>query len=437
MKRSTAKSSSTEKGVAMSPKLSPFVIACLCFVLALPSSAAAQAGSLDSSFDGDGKVRANLTKGYDYASGLVVQADGKLVAAGVASGRGGGFALVRLAQDGGFDASFSGDGKVFTNVTSGMDGAWDIAVQPDDKLVVGGFAGGRGGRFALARYNPDGTLDQSFGGDGVVMTNFGSGDDFAYGVVLQPDGKIIAAGGAGGAGGRFALARYNTDGTLDDSFSGDGKTTTDFTARYDYIDAIAIQADGRIVAAGTANYYGSNARFALVRYGTDGSLDATFSADGKLTTNFTAGFDGAFALAIQPGDQRIVAAGQAGKRVAVARYDPAGTLDPTFGNGGVTTTNFTSGLDYADDVTLAVDEKIIVAGSADYYGASQFALVRYNADGTLDTGFSGDGRVNTNFTAGFDGALDVEIQPTDGRIVAAGAAGNHGATFALARYLAN
>jgi uncharacterized delta-60 repeat protein len=114
-----------------------------------------------------------------------------------------------------------------------------------------------------------------------------------------------------------------------------------------------------------------------------------------------------------------------------------GTLDSTFSGDGKTTTSFTNGLDYADDVALEVGGKIVVAGSADYFGASRFALARYHPDGTLDTSFSGDGRVTTNFTPGWDGAFDVEIQEADGNIVAAGGAGNRGAKFALARYLAN
>jgi uncharacterized delta-60 repeat protein len=410
------------------------VLSCL-FLLALPSAASAQAGTLDASFGGDGKVTTNLTSRYDYALGLIIQADGKLVVAGPASGRGGRFALVRYADDGSLDDTFSTDGKLFTNFTSGDDVASDLAVQTDGKLVAAGSAAG-GAKFALARYNGDGTLDTSFGGDGKVTTNFSARDDFAFGVAIQADGRIVAVGRAGGSGGRFAAARYNDDGSLDASFGGDGKVTTNFTAGYDIADAVALQADAKVVVAGTAGYTSRNARFALVRYSADGTRDATFSGDGKLTTNLTPRFDGAFALAIQSADQKIVAAGQARLNLALLRYNPDGTLDDTFSDNGVASTSFTDGLDYADDVALAADGKIVAAGTANWFGRNpRFALARYNSDGTLDTAFGGDGKVVTNFTRRFDGVFDVEIQPADGKIVAAGAAGSRGAKFAVARYV--
>ena len=338
----------------------------------------------DASFSGDGKVTTNLTSGYDYAVGLVIQADGKIVAAGPASGSGGRFGLVRYAEDGSLDSTFSSDGKVFTNFTTGGDYAYDLALQADGKLIAIGRAGGAGGKFALARYESDGTLDTTFGGDGKVTTNFLIGDDFAFGVALQADGKIIAAGLAGGLGGRVALARYNEDGTLDTSFSGDGRLTTNFTAGDDRADHVAVQADTSIIVAGTAGTFGRNARFALVRYTPSGTLDTTFSGDGKLTTNFTAGFDGAFAVEVQPSDQRIVAVGAAGPTMGLARYSPGGTLDTSFSGDGKATANFTAGLDYADDLALAADGKIVAAGGAGYRSSNpRFALARFDPDGTL------------------------------------------------------
>jgi uncharacterized delta-60 repeat protein len=405
-------------------------------LLAVPPPASALPGALDSAFGGDGKVTTDVTSRYDYAVGLVIQGDGKLVAGGPASGGGGRFALVRYAADGTLDDTFSGNGIALTNFTPGFDGCYDLALQTDGKLVAVGEAASIG-RFALARYKVDGTLDPSFGDDGKVTTDFTSGSDFAFGVAIQTDGKIVATGRAGGHGGRVAVARYNTDGTLDTSFSGDGKATTDFTAGDDRADGVAIQGDGGIVVAGTAGYFGDNARVALVRYTTTGTPDPTFGGGGKVTTNMTAGFDSAFALGVQSADQRIVVAGQTRRNVAVLRYNGDGTLDSTFGGDGKVTTSFTTGLDYADDLALEPGGKVVVAGSADYYGASRFALARYDTDGTLDTTFAGDGKVTTNFTPGWDGAFDVEIQASDGNIVAAGGAGNRGAKFALARYLVN
>jgi uncharacterized delta-60 repeat protein len=403
-------------------------------VLALVVSAAAHAapGDLDPTFSADGKLTTNFTSGFDSAYGVVVQpGDGKIIAAGGVDINGGRFGLARYNPDGSLDSTFDGNGLVSTNFPGRFDSAFDVVLQADGKIVA---AGGAGDDFALARYNADGSLDTTFDGDGKVTTDI-SGFDVAFGVAIQPsDGKIVAAGMSLSLG-QFALARYNTDGTLDTSFGGDGKVTTNFTGGDDRADLLAVQADGKIVAAGTAGF-SRNARFALARYNTDGTLDTSFGGDGKVRTDFTSAFDGAFAVAVQPGDQKIVAAGQAGRRLGVARYSTDGSLDSTFSGNGKVATDFTGGIDYADDVEIQSDGKIVAAGTANFTGAnSKFALARYNADGTLDSSFDGNGLVTTNFTPGGDNAFGVAIQPGDGKIVAAGRAAGGGNRFALARYL--
>jgi uncharacterized delta-60 repeat protein len=421
--------------------LPSFLVGTILLITAAPS-AAATAGALDPSFGGDGKVTTNFTTGDDLALAVAVQpSDGKIVAAGGAPGSGGRFAVARYSSDGNLDTSFSGDGKVTTNFTSGRDFAAGVAIQTDERIVAAGTANFNGdARFAVARYNPDGTLDTSFSGDGRVTTNLSPAFDGIYGVVIQDDGKIVVAGAAG-SGGSFALARYNIDGTPDTSFSGDGMVTTSITSGYDFADDVTIDpGDDRIVAGGAANFFGGDPRFAVARYNTDGTLDTSFSGDGKVTTNFTSGDDFAFGVAIQGLTGTIVAAGRAGGSggtFALARYLSDGTLDTTFGGDGKVTTNFTSGYDYADDVAIQTDLKIVAAGAANTFRAdSTFAVARYNTDGTLDTAFSGDGKVATNFTGGLDYGVGVALQPSDGNIVTAGRAGGSGGRFALVRYLA-
>jgi uncharacterized delta-60 repeat protein len=288
-----------------------------------------------------------------------------------------------------------------------------------------------------------GDLDTTFGGDGKVMTNFTRGRDPAFSVAIQADGKIVAVGTANSRGtdARFALARYEVNGTLDPTFGGDGKVTTNITPGDDRADELAIQSDGKIVVAGTADYFSNRARLALVRYGSNGSRDATFGGDGLVTTQLTPTFDGAFGVAIQS-DMDIVAAGQAGGgdagRVGVVRYDTAGAKDSTFGGGdGVVLTNFTRRLDYADDVVIDSSGKIVVAGAIRFFGPDpRFALARYATDGTLDASFGGDGKVTTDFGAGMAGTYGVDIQPADGNIVAVGPAGGLGGRFGVARYVA-
>ena len=234
--------------------------------------------------------------------------------------------------------------------------------------------------FALARFNPNGSLDTSFSGDGKQTTDFGSSGDRAHGVAIQADGKIVAAGDSlGGSGFDFALARYNPNGSLDTSFSGDGKQTTDFGGS-EAASGVKLQSDGKIVAVG-----GDDSDFALARYNPNGSLDTTFSGDGKQTTDF-GGSDGARAVALQA-DGKIVAVGIAGgngSSFAVARYNPNGTLDPTFSGDGKQTTSFGGYLDGATAVALQGDGKIVAVGHA---GAANgdFALARYNPNGSLDT----------------------------------------------------
>lgn len=403
--------------------------------LAFSAHASAAAGDLDTSFSGDGKTTVNFTAGFDWVNAVLVQPDGNIVTIGGTGGRNGVFALARHNPDGTLDSNFGGDGRVTTSLGRGWDSAEGIALQTDGKIVVVG--GNEGGRMALARYNADGSLDSTFSGDGKVLTNLTPGSDYAMGVALQADGKIVVTGVAGGLGGRVAVARYNADGSLDSTFSGDGKVMTNFTAGDDRATSIELQADGKIVVAGTADYTKRAARFALARYEPDGTLDSTFSGDGRVMTNLTAWFDGAYGLAVQPSDGKIVAVGWADDMMGLVRYETDGTIDPSF-TGGVVLTNFTIGYDYASGVELQADGKIVVAGPANYFGKnSKFALARYTTSGALDSTFSGDGRVMTDFTAGRDRAFALTLQPADEKILVAGEAGGQGGRFAIARYLAN
>ena len=213
------------------------------------------------------------------------------------AGRRGGLRL-RLARynpNGSLDPSFSGDGRQTTDF-GGSDEAKGVALRATARSSRSATRGA-GDHFALARYNPNGSLDPSFSGDGKQTTDFG-GFDVAYGVTLQGDGKIVAVGGggtaAGGFGGDFALARYNPNGSLDPSFSGDGKQTTDFGG-FDRASGVELQADGKIVAVGNG---GAGDDFALARYNPNGSLDPSFSADGRQTTDFGGG-DAAHGVALQ------------------------------------------------------------------------------------------------------------------------------------------
>jgi len=280
----------------------------------------------------------------------------------------------------------------------------------------------------------DGDPDKSFGKSGMVVTEFSNSQSVAHAIAIQGDGKIVAAGGIGNnavAVAGFALVRYNTDGSLDASFGVGGKLTTQFDGGSSAA-AIAIQSDGKIVAGGFAGVL-SNSRFALVRYNRDGSLDTGFGASGKVTSQFGASTS-VSVITIQP-DGKIVAAGFAGElnktsSFAVARYNGDGSLDASFGTSGMVTTGL---LDSSDAYAIATqsDGKIVLAGHASSINpqrGSFFGLARYNSDGSLDASFGTDGKVTTSL-AGFSGVFSSAralILSPDGKIVAAGTASNGG-----------
>jgi uncharacterized delta-60 repeat protein len=372
-------------------------------------------------------VRGTVTTDFgrsDLAFDLVLQPDGKLVAAGDSSVDSRvDFALARYLPDGQLDPTFGTGGRV----TVPRGSALALVLQPDGKLVA---AGGAGDDFALARYLPDGSLDPSFGTGGTVTTSFGESAT-ANALVLQPDGKLVAAGRSivtfASDTVNFALARYLPDGRLDPSFGIGGKVTTDFGgSSLNGVLALVVQPDGKLVAAGDASV-GSSADldFALARYLPDGRLDPTFGIGGTVTTDFGGIIeDIATALVLQP-DGKLVAAGHDSNGdldFALARYLPDGRLDPTFGTGGTVTTD--GGLGGILALVLQPDGKLVAAGE----GEGGFALVRYLPDGRLDPTFGTGGTVTTNFG---DFTFALVLQP-DGKLVAAGGAGGD---FALARYL--
>jgi uncharacterized delta-60 repeat protein len=349
-----------------------------------------------------------------------------------------------------FDTSFGTGGKVFTDFSTRIDTAYDMVIQPDGKIVVVGmsqFDSTAWYNFGLARYNPDGTLDTSFGTDGKVSTDFFMEYDIAYAVALQSDGKIVVAGSASNPNPLlrldFAVARYNSNGTLDTTFAGTGKTTVDFQTMEDEARAVVIQADNKIVIGGTARVNNGPSHgydFALARLNSDGTLDTTFDGDGKLTTNFPInGFpeDNLRTLALYP-DGRILAGGATftNGNFALARYNPNGSLDTTFDTDGFVSTDVQGNGNRDEIYTARVlpDGKILAVGSSTVNGSEyshSFALARYEMNGSLDPTFGGDGTV-FNAPASFreEIAADVAIT-TDGKIVVGGA------NFVFARYFSN
>ena len=342
-------------------------------------------GALDRRFGTGGKVltRFGQARSFSYggATSLAIGSDGKIVVAGwaiVSPRTYGVVALARYTVAGKLDRTFGQTGKVLTDSVGNANA---VAIQTDGKVVAVGSDRSRS-RFALARYSRGGRLDRSFGRGGKVLTDFAQrGSSSANAVAIQPDGKIVAAGGAEYQE-KFALARYNADGTLDRSFGNRGKVVTKVGSVSEAI-GVFVQPDGKLLVAGNG---------ALVRYSADGKLDLAWGSGGMALD----GVGNVSAAAMQR-DRKLVTAGTGmGPRYpkfSVARFLEDGSRDESFGRPGKLLADFgTKGV--GNEVVVRADGKIVVAGTA---GGRDFALAGYNNNGRLDGSFGRGGKVVTDF----------------------------------------
>ncbi len=405
-------------------------------LLVAPRPSAAAPGDLDPTFNGTGKIVTEFGAYEDKGWALAVQPDGRIVVAGFSSLGG---VLMRYCGDGSLDTTFNGSGKVTNSVAA----YYAVALQADGKIVTAG--GVVSNKFLVARYTTNGVLDSSFGSGGMVATLVGTSNDTAQAVAVQADGRIVAAGYVyTPANNRydFGLARYTTNGVLDTTFSSDGKLTTSFGTDDDQCCAVAIQSNGRILAAGYA-MMSNGYHFALARVLTNGTLDTTFSGDGKLTTDFGGPANWAYgqSVAVQS-DQKILVAGYVGTSTndhfALVRLSTNGVLDTTFNGTGKVITPVGAGNSHGRSIAIQPDGKILVAGDADdaVFGLG-FALARYTTNGVLDTTFNGSGKVTTSFASVNAYGQSAALQP-DGKIVVAGYVTDYGTWYqsdiAMARY---
>ncbi len=439
-----------------------FLITLMLFFLAsaIIRPAYAAAGDLDTSFDGDGKVTTAISPGnLNEALALTTQADGKIIAAGRADfdNTGLDFAIARYLSDGSLDPSFGNGGSVTTDFLFDRDEVYAVTVQSNGNIVVAGLTTvpGAGILPALARYLPTGALDTSFGSGGLVTISGLSNPSVnlvnavATAVLIQTDGRIVVAGYVNQD---FLVARLNSNGSMDTDFgsSSNGIVITDIDGKVDYGFSAALQTDGKIVVAGQALVDDTGVLqsvFAIARYNPDGSLDTSFGAGGLVKTTEFTGTE-ARGVAITS-DGKIIAAGTASNAgdadFGVARYLTNGQLDDSFAGAGYVSTDLGTTVDFGLSLSLQADDKPVVVGSTgtNPTGAPvtlDFAVVRYNADGSLDTNFSDDGIVITDIgVESGDFALASAIQ-ADGKILAAGWSfpdrnNSFDRLFAIARYL--
>jgi uncharacterized delta-60 repeat protein len=438
-------------------RLAGVVVAAMVSVVAFALPSVAAPGQLDPTFGAAGTAITEFPSSFSGARAVAVQADDRVVAAGFAHTNDSivsDFALTRYDVAGILDGAFGVGGRVRTDFGGRFDEALAVAVQPDGKIVVAGSSSdATGSDMAVARYTSHGNLDASFGGDGMALVEFG-GEASARAVALQRDGKVVLAGradrpfGAGCCVSDFALARLTSAGVPDTSFGGDGRVVTDFLAGadngQDAAHAVLVQADGRILAAGSGTAGGMSVDFAVARYRADGSLDPTFSNDGRVTSDFVGFFDEIRGLAVD-GEGRIVAGGQSCEApgtsdevcdFGLARYTARGMLDPGFGRRGRVRTDL--GADLSEGIRGVVVQqpgnRIVAAGQTNGPGGADVGLTRYRSDGQLDRSFGVDGVVITPVSPSTDEVGGLALGPASRVVVAGTTAVAQSFGFFVSRY---
>ena len=394
-------------------------------------------GSPDTSFGTDARRIDDVGDQRAAGEGVALQPDGKIVAVG--SNRGAAIALLRFNPDGSPDSAFDGDGKALHPIGFSVSGN-ALALQEDGKIIAAGGAIFTTptivGQMAVIRCHPDGSLDQSFDSDGIVLQTIGTFAS-AQAVLVQPDGKIVVAGHNGDGQSNMFVVRLLPNGMPDPEFDQDGVVITNVGAASE-ARALALQPDGRIIVAGFAAD-----DFLLVRYLPNGALDSSFDGDGVAFVQFGAGRDRCHAMALQP-DGRIVVggntfvAGENKTRFAVARLQSNGAPDLSFagGFGKVVGPAFGEHGDSANAIVLQPDGRIVIAGKSTRGDRSvdDFAVVRLNSDGTLDTSVGNDGKLVFDLSAGNHDVANGAVLDAAGRVVLAGTAGN---LIAVARLTAD
>ena len=327
---------------------------------------------------------------------------------------------------GDIDTSFGVDGFVITDFEDSFDWGKKVIIDSNEKIIVGGCAIiDSTVDFVLARYLSDGSLDMEFGIEGKINTDFNNNYDSFSMLVSDVNNKIISVGGSNGD---FALTRHNMDGSLDIFFGEDGKVTTDFDNEWDCANYVVLDSEQRIIVCGNSNH-----DFCIARYHIDGSLDSTFGINGKVTTDINESFDCGNSIAINDCNQ-IYMCGSTSREdsinFALVKYNNDGSLDTDFGNNGKIITDFYGRNDVAKAIKIDMDGNIIVAGSSKISDNNDFALAKYNPYGMLVTDFGDNGKVLTDFNDTWDYASEIVID-NENRIIVAGKADT---MYAIARY---
>lgn len=333
--------------------------------------------------------------------------------------------LIGFSQSGEIDTTFGLNGKVVTGFGSNNNAANAIAFQPDGKFIVGGTYVSNHGEndFALIRFNSDGTLDTTFGSDGKVVTDFNNNNyNYINSIYVLTDGKIMVTGASGmvSLSSKLTIVRYNNDGTIDTSFGNNGKLMSSLIPFTVFGNKLVFQPDGKFLITSVKQYnFDPNYYFGVERYTPDGILDTTFGIEGQAVSSFGTGQSIPVSLALQP-DGKIVVVGRYqptnARQTAIMRFTADGVIDTSFDGDGKVVTNFGNGsVSEGMEVFVNPDGKIIVAGIV-HTSPRNFGLVQYNSNGSLDTSFDSDGKAMTALTDFYENISSITKQ-SDGKFL--------------------
>jgi uncharacterized delta-60 repeat protein len=418
------------------------------FLASLSLSSFSQTGTLDLSFGNQGKVVTNL--GIDeFGRCTAVQADGKILVAGsiTTTGAAGDFLIMRYKSDGTIDSTFGKKGRKRFDFRNGNDFATAIAVLADGSILLAGTTANpldaSEADFAVVKLNSDGTLDNNFGPNGRLIIDFQGRKDEGSGLAVTSDGKILVAGTTSnidGSESAFAVAQYNSDGTLNTSFGNSGKDIIGFGINFATCNAIVIQSDNQIVLGGTLANASNQSNFALARISQGGILDNSFGGTGRVSVDLYNKNDLLNSIVLQ--GTKIIAAGitfndnaNTDADFGLTRINSDGTVDNTFGVQGKVKTDYNNSYNAISQIGMLANGEVVVSGSVNNSTDFGFIIAGYSADGILDNSFGTNGFTETYFTNASAAPYGMAIQ-TDDKIVVAGHAQANGATedVAVARY---
>ncbi|MCX7809492.1 MAG: delta-60 repeat domain-containing protein [Leptospiraceae bacterium] len=338
------------------------------------------------------------------------------------------------------DTSFnSPNGSIIQPISSFFDIVYSLAIQSDGKILLGGFCFNISTGyfdFCITRFNSNGTLDTTFGSNGIVIQDIGSPYDWGYSLAIQPDGKILLGGRCYTSNWDFCIARFNSNGTLDTTFGTSGKVIQPIGSSDDIGQSLAIQPDGKILLGGFC-INGSNEDFCIARFNSNGTLDTNFGTGGKVIQDIGSSNEQGISLAIQP-DGKILLGGfynnGSNEDFCIARFNSNGTIDTTFGSSGKVIQPIGSSSDYGQSLAIQPDGKILLGGYCYDGFYNDFCIARFNSNGTLDTNFGTGGKVIQDIGSFDDYAYSLAIQP-DGKILLGGTCSNGGnPNFCIARF---